>query len=100
MKLIWTQQAFERLQELHDYIASRISTKKANDFTDRLIKRVESLINFPQRGRVVPEFSFEALREIIEGNYRIVYLFKNDTVNIITVFERHRLFPKEDLLTS
>ena len=43
-------------------------------------------------GRVVPEAGNEALREIIRGNYRIVYRVKQDAVEVVTVFHAARLF--------
>lgn len=76
----------------------RPSTIIANKLVNTIIKRAESLVKFPHIGRVVPEFCSEDLREIIEGNYRIIYICQKNIV-IITVFERHRLFPEEDLLS-
>jgi len=35
------------------------------------------------------------IRELIEGNYRIVYQVFSDKLVILTVFEGHRLFPVE-----
>jgi len=32
----------------------------------------------PQSGRIVPEIGDENLREIISGNYRIIYRFNSD----------------------
>ena len=49
------------------------------------------------RGRV-PESSCEDLREIVEGNYRIVYRLRPDSVEVLLVFEAHRMFPEVDLL--
>jgi len=32
---------------------------------------------------------------VIYGNYRIVYLVGQDAIEVLTVFEGHRLFPSE-----
>ncbi len=40
----------------------------------------------------VPEVGDEALREVIHGNYRIVYRLRLDLVEIVTVFHGARLF--------
>jgi hypothetical protein len=37
------------------------------------------------------------IRELIEGNYRIVYQVFADRLVILTVFEGHQLFPEEKL---
>ena len=97
MKILWTQQALERLREVQKFIAERASIKIANKLIDNLIKRAESLVNFPYLGRTVPEFYSDDLREIIEGNYRIVYVHEKSMIIILTVFEGHRLFPTNDL---
>ena len=39
----------------------------------RLIGAVGRLKDFPQSGRMVPEFEHKAVREIVERPYRIVY---------------------------
>ena len=43
-------------------------------------------------GRVVPELGDESIREVIHGNYRIVYRMRHDVVEIATVFHGARLF--------
>jgi len=45
---------------------------------------------------MVPEFSREDIRELLEGNYRIVYQVAKDRLVVLTVFEGHRLFPVKD----
>jgi hypothetical protein len=39
----------------------------------------------------VPEISNPDIRELIYRGYRIVYRFKGDVLEILTVFEGHRL---------
>jgi toxin ParE1/3/4 len=39
----------------------------------------------------VPEISNPDIRELIYRRYRIVYRFKGDVLEILTVFEGHRL---------
>ena len=96
MKLVWTEQALTRLGEIETYIAAR-SPVDAIKFVERLVGRGDSLQNFAHRGRRVPEFGSSEFRETREGNYRIVYRIRDETVEILTVFEGHRLFPEEDV---
>jgi plasmid stabilization system protein ParE len=51
----------------------------------------------PLRGRRVPEFADRELRELILRNYRMVYRVRGSAVEVLTVFEAHRLIPNEDL---
>ncbi len=62
-----------------------------------LVALGESLRTMPHRGRRVPELPNPAIRELILRNYRLVYRVQGSAVEILTVFEAHRLFPAEDL---
>ncbi|MFC1654531.1 type II toxin-antitoxin system RelE/ParE family toxin [Myxococcota bacterium] len=96
MKVVWTEQAFLRLAEIEDFIA-RDNPPAAVKLVSSLIEKAEALTKFPQMGRQVPDVPGSDLRELIEGNYRIVYRVRKKIVEIITVFEAHRLLPEEDL---
>jgi toxin ParE1/3/4 len=49
------------------------------------------LIMPKQIGRMVPEIARPEIRELIHRKYRIVYRVKESGVEILTVFEGHRL---------
>lgn len=63
----------------------------------RLIERAESLAAFPHKGRVVPEFDRQDVRELVERNYRIVYRLHGDDIWLLTVFEGHRRLRASDI---
>ena len=94
MKIKWTKESLLNIQEIEDYI-SHDNPTAAIKFTDKLISLVDNLLLFPEKGRIVPELSFEQIREIIYNNYRIVYLVKKNSIEILTVFESHKLLDKE-----
>ena len=96
MKIFWTKEAFLRLQEIEEFIAGDNPTA-AIEFVDKLISAAESLVDHPEKGRVVPELSLENIRELIYKNYRIVYLLKKNSIDILTVFEGHRLLKKDEI---
>ena len=52
-----------------------------------MVDRTEILIDQPQAGRVVPEFESELIRELIEGNYRLIY--KIEGLNEIIILRIH-----------
>jgi len=99
MKLIWTREALLRLQEIEEYI-SRDNPIVAMEFVEKLISVAETIIDYPEKGRIVPELSLENIRELIHKNYRIVYLAKKNSVDILTVFEEHQLLKKEEIFKS
>ncbi|OFZ78904.1 MAG: hypothetical protein A2583_11910 [Bdellovibrionales bacterium RIFOXYD1_FULL_53_11] len=95
MKVIWSLEAESALCDILDYIAQD-SLDNAYCFITKLRERATELAQFPNSGRKVPEREKDDLRELIEGNYRILYRVKGKVVEIATVFEGHRLLQKEE----
>ena len=95
MKVIWSPEAQRRLSEILAYIAQD-SPDNASRFVAKLIKRAQDIETFPNQGRKVPERESDDLREVIEGNYRIIYRLKSQVIEIVTVFEGHRLLKDEE----
>jgi plasmid stabilization system protein ParE len=60
---------------------------------DRLTRRSEQIAQFPQSGRVVPEYELPDIREVIEGPYRIVYRILAKQVDILAVVHGSRKTP-------
>jgi len=96
VKVLWTEQAFLRLTEIESYI-SLDNPAAAARHTDRLIARASVLAEQPYVGRTLPELPGSELRELVEGNYRMVYRVREKRVEVLTVFEGHRQLPSEDL---
>jgi addiction module RelE/StbE family toxin len=90
-RIIWSPLAIEDTEAIRAYVA-RDSPHSADLLVERLVAAVERLEAHPLSGRVVPEVGDEALREVIHGNYRIVYRVRPDLVEIVTVFHGARLF--------
>lgn len=90
VKVIWTDFAIEDLKSIHEHI-SKDSKLYADRFIEKLIGRVDQLEIFPSSGRIVPEFDKETLRELIEGNYRIIYRIHPDHIDITRVQHTSRL---------
>ena len=91
-RIIWSPLAIEDVEAIRDYV-SRDSPRSADLLVERLVAAVERLGADPLAGRVVPELADERVREVIHGNYRIVYRVRPDAVEIATVFHGARLFP-------
>jgi toxin ParE1/3/4 len=89
VKIVWTEFALEDLKSIHGYI-SKDSKIYADRFIEKLISRVDQLENNPESGRIVPEFNIEIIRELIEGNYRIIYRINSDFVGIVRVHHSAR----------
>lgn len=93
VKIIWTQLAIDDMKSIHGYI-SKESRVYANNMIEKFIARVEQLESFPESGKIVPEFGHKSIRELIEGNYRIVYKIHSDYIGIARVHHSARLLRK------
>ncbi|HLP47216.1 MAG TPA: type II toxin-antitoxin system RelE/ParE family toxin [Candidatus Kapabacteria bacterium] len=81
------------LDEIALYIAEHDDVNKAVQVYLKIKKKILSLAEFPDQGRIVPELKRIRLldyREIIFNPYRIIYLVKDRTVFIIAVFDGRR----------
>jgi toxin ParE1/3/4 len=84
VKIIWSPLARTRLDEIAEYIAqSRPQT--AERVVRALLGSVRRLDAFPLSGRRIPESTRPDLREVIHGNYRVIYRVEPDRVVILTV---------------
>jgi len=89
-KVNWTPQALADIEEIADYIA-KDSEYYAKITITNIFDAVKKLKEFPLSGRIVPELNRKDVREIIFGNYRIMYRLKNYSVEILTVYHSARL---------
>ena len=76
-RIRWTPKAAEDIEAIAEYIASD-SEYYARIFVTKVISAISRLQQFPEKGRVVPEADSPSIREIILGNYRIVYRLNGD----------------------
>lgn len=90
MKLRWTRLAERQLAEIGRFIA-RDKPAAARRWVEMLRRRAAEAAEQPLAGRVVPELDREDLREMIVRGYRIVYRVTGDAIEVLTVFEGHRL---------
>jgi len=56
-----------------------------------IISQVERLADFPESGRIVPEFGIVNLREIIFPPFRIVYRLDKNRVRVVRIWRSERL---------
>ena len=95
-KLRWTPQAADDLEAIAEYIASD-SSHYAQLFVLKAVSLVEKLELFPQMGRIVPEKGDPTIREILFGNYRIVYRIRGEIVELLTIYHSARLLDLSQL---
>ena len=90
VKVKWTEHAIEELEDIAEYIL-KDSEKYAQILVKQVYEMVTQLNQFPQIGRIVPEYNNPNLREILYKNYRIIYLIKDECIEIISVIHGSRM---------
>jgi plasmid stabilization system protein ParE len=70
--VVWTRRARSDLHLAVAHIAAD-SPAAARTFASAVVEAGRSLARLSERGRVVPELSDPAVRELILGKYRIIY---------------------------
>ncbi|MCG8527036.1 MAG: type II toxin-antitoxin system RelE/ParE family toxin [Opitutales bacterium] len=72
----FSPESAEDLKSIVSYIAIDNPTR-AESYGNQLVDRALEIKNMPRKGRIVPEFGNPNIRELIEGNYRIVYRIRD-----------------------
>jgi plasmid stabilization system protein ParE len=55
----------------------------AHGFRDRVASALSNLIEFPESGRVIPEFSALGFREVLIDRYRFFYKLVGDVIWVV-----------------
>ncbi|HLN73646.1 MAG: type II toxin-antitoxin system RelE/ParE family toxin [Methylococcaceae bacterium] len=92
VKIVWTEQSAFDLKNIFDYI-SKDSKRYAEEQIRRIKSKTTILKTQPESGRIVPELGVLQIRELIEGNYRIVYrILSYELIEILTIHHTSRDF--------
>ena len=92
MRVKWSATAKKHLKSIHNYIAADSKTY-AQRLVDRITNRTKQLAAFPESGGRVLEYDDPAIREIVEGSYRIIYRIRHDRVDVVAVVHGARQLP-------
>ncbi len=94
MDVVWSDEAEADLDAVYHWFL-RHSETAARQQVRRIREQTASLSQFPDIGRVIPEFSNPRLREVIEGDYRIMYERFVDRVEVFAVINGRQSFLPE-----
>ena len=97
VKIVWTELSTVDLKEIFNYIDEN-SHSYAAITTNKIYETVQVIADNPFSGRIVTEFNENSIRELIEGNYRIIYRIKSEIqVDILRVYHSARLLKRNDI---
>jgi len=96
MKIVWSPLALDKISDIADYIALDKPTASLN-WIESVFSEVEKLSSFPESGRIVPELSSDQYRELIIGNYRVIYKQFKSEIQILTIRNFKQLLSPKSL---
>jgi len=97
VKIIWSPLAIDRASEIAEYISFDNPTA-ANKWIDDIFENVLILQTSPKIGRKVPEINRKEIREIVYGNYRIIYRIEKFTISILTLRHTKQILPINEII--
>ena len=91
VRLSWSKRSADDLYNIYEYI-SRDSIHYAKIQVKRIKERTTILLSSPKIGRIVPEKENDNIRELVFGNYRIVYkIASEENIVIITIHHSRKI---------
>ncbi|MBN1684255.1 MAG: type II toxin-antitoxin system RelE/ParE family toxin [Gammaproteobacteria bacterium] len=96
MKIYWTHLAQNRVAEIARYIAQD-NLAAARNWVEKIFAKVDKLSQFPEMGRNVSEIKKSNIRELIYGNYRIIYRGEKQLIYILTVRHFAQILPVNEV---
>ena len=89
--VVLTELALSDLEDLIAWCTEQGRPETGARTVADILSRLERLADFPDLGRVVPEFSHPLLRELVRPPFRIVYRREPGAVRILRVWRSERL---------
>lgn len=83
--------AIKDLEEIRKWYSEQDAADAGERLLREIVAQIERLADFPESGRVVPEFDVSHLREIIHPPFRIVYRLDEARVRVVRVWRSERL---------
>jgi toxin ParE1/3/4 len=96
MKLVYTEQALDSLEEKLEFYATKVSFVKLIQMRDRILDKADTLLKHPFSGRKEPFLEHLGLghRRIIEGHCKIIYKVEGEYIYITEIFDSRKILIK------
>ena len=90
-RISFSGSAVEDIESIRRWYLDQQVPETGERFVGEIISSVERLGDFPESGRIVPEFGVSHLREIIMPPFRIIYRLDKTQVRVVRVWRSERL---------
>ncbi len=88
-RVVWSYAAATDVESIATYISGD-SPAYARSVVKEIVRATQILRNFPNSGRMVPEFQNPRVREVPAYSYRILYKIEEEQVLILAVVHGKR----------
>jgi toxin ParE1/3/4 len=99
VNIVWSSEARRSLRAIKKFIAQD-SEFYAARMAARIIDRVEHAAQSPTQGHAVHEYPEKPLKEVHESPYRIIYVFSETTLHVVTIVHFKQRLTKARLGSS
>ncbi|MFD2569824.1 type II toxin-antitoxin system RelE/ParE family toxin [Spirosoma soli] len=82
--IAWKESARDEVREIYEALFDQ-SPAVADDWSDELEKKLALIEQFPEMGRMVPDFYITFIREVFVGRYRLVYSTQEVTPTVLAI---------------
>ncbi len=83
-RVSWSERSIIRIEEICTFIELN-SPKAAKKWVSDIFDKELLLRDNPMIGKIMPEEGNESVRQIIIGNYRLIYELHGKNIHILTV---------------
>jgi len=90
-KITFAASAVKDLEATYNWYVEQQVPDVGDKLLKEIISQVERLADFPESGRIVPEFGIANLREVIFPPFRIVYRLDKNRARIVRIWRSERL---------
>jgi len=87
----WSDLAKSDLKSIFEFIA-KDSKYYALKVTNEIVEKSEYLVDFPNLGRITPEFNSINIRELHVCSYRLIYEISSENIIVLAIVHGKRNF--------
>lgn len=87
----FAESALVDFEKMRTWYAEQGVPEIGQRFVAEIFAQVEQLAEFPESGRIVPEFDLSAVRELLHPPFRVVYRVGVDKIWVVRVWRSERL---------
>ena len=91
MEILITKSAFNDFETIKEYYLEEGVPHIGDEFVVAIIEHIQTLEQYPDIGRLVPEFNNQKLRELIHSPFRVVYMREKSSIHVVRIWRSERV---------